>query len=333
MIKNIRCKFFVLLIVVIGLAFGSTVLAETENIILESSVQNVQLPVEMLPTFTANLVLPTIEQAEAMFDLGGGVRETLHNMTRVSSGERKMSYFPSGYVIYERENISDMSELINCDLYAASEFDGSWLKDGGQEAAFMSRDDAQKLIEEYLKQYGLTGWDNNIALYYIGMDDWRWAIDYYADEGSKDVSIKDCKEIYYAVITLSYDGINFDDREYMLLNERNVFASAVYMMIDENGILDAEFFDCYGANEISQDKPLLEYDEAVDVLDGYYDGMYINRKISVCEAKFIFTAYPLSKTEYEIVPTWRFGIRGFAEGADYIREYVRIDATNGRILE
>ena len=51
MIKNIRCKFFVLLIVVMGLAFGSTVLAETENIILESSVQNVQLPVEMLPTW------------------------------------------------------------------------------------------------------------------------------------------------------------------------------------------------------------------------------------------------------------------------------------------
>lgn len=333
MAKNIGGRFFMLLIIAICLTFATTAGAETQNIILESSVQNKRSPVESMPTFTAEIALPSLEQTEIIFGLINGKCETFTDTIQVTSGTQELIYSPLGYVVYERENVAGMRELINFGLYNAIEFDGSWLCDSSREAAFMSREAAQELIEDYLNQYGMTGWDNNIALYYIGMDDWRSALDLYGDEVSKYTDIKSCKDIYYAVVTFGHDSIDFDDREYMLLNDRCIFASAVYMIIDENGILDAEFWDCYRANEASPYKTLLGYDEVIDILDSYYDGIYTNRKVSVCEAKLVYTAYPLSPTEYEIVPTWRFGIRGFAENADYIREYVRINAANGRILE
>lgn len=226
-----------------------------------------------------------------------------------------------------------MLNLVTYDKASIYEFDGAWLSDGSREASFMSRDDAQKIIVDILEQFGVSSWDTDIRLYYIDRDDWRNQIEINKESMIKSVDIGNCKDIYFAFASLRHGGVIMDTGYYDLLNQRTVTMPEISFIIDEEGLLYASISSCYGINEITEPKPVLGYDEAVAMLDEYYGDLYMSHQINVAKAEFVYCPYPTSQTEYDILPTWKFGIRGFAEGADYIREYVRIDATSGRILE
>ncbi len=320
------------LLVAMLTAFCATSIAEPQNIVLEPTLQAIQSPTQ-LPSLTATVYLPTVEQATAMFGLDGGVKEDHAASLRVSIGEDVLNYFPHESIYYRRMIISDMVELLSFDLPYPGMFDGAWLSDGAREAAFMSRGDAHKLVTDMLSQFGLSGWETDIKLYYIDMDDWRRQIENTREYMAKSIDIDNCKNVYYAIIRLGHEGVVLDNSDYELLNHRTVVANSIAMLIDEDGLLHANIRFCYGIEDISEPKPLIGYNEAVDILDDYYGDLYMSHQINVSTVEFVYCPYPISQTEYEMVPTWKFGIRGFASGADYIREYVRIDATTGRILE
>lgn len=320
------------LLVAMLTAFCATSIAEPQNIVLEPSLQAIQPPAQ-LPTLKATVYLPTVEQATAMFGLDGGAKEDHTTSLRVSIGENVLNYFPQESIYYRRMVISDMAELLSFDLPSPGMFDGAWLSDGAGEADFMTRGDAQQLVADVLGQFGLAGWDTDTGLYYIDMDDWRRQFEDTREYMAKSIDIDNCKNVYYAIVRLGHEGVALDNSDYELLNHRTVVANSIAMLIDEGGLLHANIRFCYGIGDISEPKPLIGYNEAVGILDDYYGELYMTHQINVGAVEFVYCPYPISQTEYEIVPTWKFGIRGFASGADYIREYVRIDATTGRILE
>lgn len=320
------------IILVIASALLTTAGAETRNIVMEPELQPFYTP-EELPALKAEIYTPTLEQLEDMFGMSSRTRKYNNYSTEVISGERRLIYFPEGRFIYERNDTGDMNGLLTYDLPNANKYTGEWLFDGGREAEFMTRAEAQKLVLDFIKQCGVEEWDVEVELYYIDLDDWRKVIDDNREYMIKSVDIDNCKRVYYAIVRLSYGGVAMDDSDYMLFNNRTIFPCVIHLLIDEDGLLRARYERNYSIFEKTENKPLLGYDEAVKVLDDYYGEIYITHQINVCVADFIYCAYPLTQTQYEIVPTWKFGIRGFAKNANYVREYVRISAIDGRILE
>lgn len=330
-----RSKFMpALLSIAMMMVFSATALAETQNIVIEPSVNSISTAAQ-LPIIKAKSAIPPFEHLTAIFGLDGGERTDYDSSTRISIGNSSLNYFsdPQYSASYEREEASTMLNLVTYDKASIYEFDGAWLSDGSREASFMSRDDAQKIIVDILEQFGVSSWDTDIRLYYIDRDDWRNQIEINKESIIKSADIGNCKDIYFAFASLSNGGVIMDTGYYDLLNQRTITMPEISFIIDEEGLLYASISSCYGINEITEPKPVLGYDEAVSILDEYYGDLYMSHQINVAKAEFVYCPYPTSQTEYDILPTLKFGIRGFAEGADYIREYVRIDATSGRILE
>lgn len=328
-----RSKFMpALLSIAMMMVFSATALAETQNIVIEPSVQSISAP-SQLPTIKSQIIVPSLEQAISLFGLESGTGTDYDSSICINIGEKELNYFPDYSAYYQRMSVSDMSGLLSFDLPSLNGFDGAWLSDGSREASFMSRDDAHKIIIDILKQFGVSTWDAHARLYYISKDDWLNQMDLNKEYTIKSIDIDNCKNIYFALVALNYNETAIDASDYILLNQRPIMMPEMAFMIDEEGLLYANLSSYYEICETTEPKPVLGYDEAVAILDEYYGDLYMSHQINVAKAEFVYCPYPTSQTEYDILPTWKFGIRGFAEGADYIREYVRIDATSGRILE
>lgn len=328
-------KFLYLsLLLILTTVFSSTAIAETQNIVIDASVNSISAP-SQLPIIKAKSIILPLEQVISLFSLGSGERTDYDSSISVIDGDRSLNYFPEPQYSadYERAETLSMLDLVSFDKATIYEFDGTWLSNGSREAEFMSRDDAKKIIINVLEQFGVSSWDANIMLYYIDKDDWSTQIENNKEFMTKSIGISDCKDVYFGLVFFSHNGIMMDIDDYDLLNQRSITPTKISFLIDEEGLLQASISSCYGINEITEPKPVLGYDEAVSILDEYYGELYMSHQINVAKAEFVYCPYPTSQTEYDILPTWKFGIRGFAEGADYIREYVRIDATSGRILE
>ncbi|MDO4548735.1 MAG: hypothetical protein Q4D04_11590 [Clostridia bacterium] len=271
---------------------------------------------------------------------GSGILEDDGRHERYTQGEasihksRNVSYS----AVKNTELHNDLPSYIyrNNEDYRLDQLDTRLLK-GKRQVDGMSPADIVPELDALMQSIGVYGWDVEYLFFPITVDDVEPVLARVCADLDEEYTFTRDDEYYYIKVICSHDGIELDDRSNVLLNDQYIYQTEMDVIWGKDGLIEWSLSGYRPiVSVVESDADMLDLDDAIDAFASYFDGILMNDLETVVrQIALVYSPYPISESEYALVPAWRFAVAyGFdGELVDRIFACYRVNAYTGEFLE